>query len=129
MRDKDTSIGALIGQLLNELSALLRAEIQLAKTEAEEKISQVKRAIAVFVVAFVFVFAAVVAMTSGTALAFQALGLDPVAAEFATAALALAIAGILGWIGAAWLKPKALAPDKTISELKRNRAAIMNATD
>jgi hypothetical protein len=118
----DRSIGALVRDASAQVSTLVRAEVELAKSEV---VREVKRGVTGSIF---FIIAAVVALYSSFFFFFF-LGellsewLDRWAAFGIVFVLMLLFAGLCGLLG--WLKVRKIrAPQKTISSVKETAAAL-----
>jgi hypothetical protein len=117
-----------IRELRSEIKALIRQEIELAKTEASEKVRLLKRNIINLALGGFIAYAALIVLLFGlsgfVALGFAALGLS----QLISAALAhTTIALIVGLIGYMFIRKatkafstESLAPEKTLESLGRN---------
>ena len=112
----------LLSDALNQLSTLIRTEIQLARTELTGKAAKAAMGLAMLGGALVLGIAA-------TVLVFLAVAewLDNVIPEgfslFISGLIAAAIAGGLAWSGLQRMKADELAPKRTMEQLQRDAAA------
>ncbi len=120
------SLGELFADLSAQISALVRQEVQLAKTEITQKVSGFAKGAAALAVAvflgiaafFVLLLAAIYAL---------ALVLPGWAAALIVAVVLLVIAGIAAFIGIGMLKKAAPPlPEKTIETLKETPEWLKN---
>ncbi|MBO0347340.1 phage holin family protein [Roseibium limicola] len=100
----DRSIGTLFSRLLQEVSQLLRGEVQLAKQELKVQVLNLQTAALFFALAFILVFGGLLALLACAHFGLVAAGLPPVGAAAIIAATALVLAGLCGFIGARCLK-------------------------
>lgn len=123
------SIADLIGDLANDITGLFRKEVQLAKTEASEKLDQVVDASqglavgAVLAIGAVGVFLAAL-VTGLSALLVVGLGMDDATANFIAS---LVVAVVVGGIAWAFIQ-RSLSALKA-SRLNLNRTAHSLARD
>jgi hypothetical protein len=115
-------LSELLSDALNQVSALIRTEIQLARTELMGKavkaatgVGMMAGALAVAIAALVLIFMAVAewlheVVPEGFALLISGL-------------LALAISGGLAWSGLQRVRADELAPKRTLEQLQRDAAA------
>ena len=96
-------IGELVHELIEEGKAYARAEIDLYKTIATSKARAFVLPMALFVTAFVLALAAVTALAVGVVIALAKF-LGPFLAGIVGLLIFSAIAGGLGWWGAARLR-------------------------
>jgi hypothetical protein len=121
-------IAELLGGLVNDLSTLFRQEVQLAKTEASEKVSQATGAAASIAIGGVLVLGALgvllAAIVSLLAALFVNMGMDPTLANALSAFSVTAVVGIAGWTfinrGTSALKASNLNLNRTASSLGRD---------
>ncbi|MDF2763492.1 MAG: hypothetical protein K0S81_486 [Rhodospirillales bacterium] len=115
-------LSELLSDALNQFSALIRTEIQLARTELTGKAAKAATGLAMMAGGLVVGIAAMV-------LIFMAVAewLDDVIPEgFArllSGLIAAAIAGGLAWSGLQRMRADELAPKRTIEQLQRDAAA------
>jgi len=123
---RKTSIFGLIGDLKDETKTFIKEEIQLAKTEISEKISQMGRnAVGIAVGGFV-AYAGLIVFLAGLGLllgfAFEKLGLQPALAAFIGFAIIGLIAAAIGYAFIAEalksFSHSSMKPEKTIETLK-----------
>ena len=115
-------LSELLSDALNQFSALIRTEIQLARTELSAKAVKAAMGIAMMAGALVVAIAAVV-------LVFLAIAewLDNILPEgfalFVSGLIAAAISGALAWSGLQRVRADQLAPTRTMEQLQRDAAA------
>jgi len=99
--DTNHPIGDLLGGLVSDVSMLFRKEIELAKTEASEKLDEMLSAGrnlaigAVLAIGAIGVFLA--ALVSGIAALLVAMGMHPSAANFVAAVVVTIVVGGVAW--------------------------------
>jgi uncharacterized membrane protein YqjE len=122
----DKSVGELVFDVSERTSTLVREEIELAKTEISEKISQLVRGSVVGVVAGVFLFLALILIMEGVAWLLNDLVFDNFwLGFFVEAGLFLLIAAIGGWIAyRSLLKGAPPTPDLAIEQAKLTRERL-----
>jgi len=121
-------IAELLGGLVNDLSTLFRKEVQLAKTEASEKVGQAMGAAASIAIGGVLALGALGVLLSAIVSLLAALlvnmGLDPTLANALSAFVVTAVVGIIAWVsvnrGLAALKASNLNLNRTASSLGRD---------
>jgi hypothetical protein len=121
-------LGELLGGLVGDLSTLFRKEVELAKTEAGEKISQTMGAAASIAIGGVLALGALGVFLSAVvgliAAFFVNQGMDPTLANALAALVVTAVAGIVGWMfiskGLNALKASNLNLNRTASSLSRD---------
>jgi uncharacterized membrane protein YqjE len=122
----DKSVGELIFDVSERTSTLVREEIELAKTEISEKVSQLVRGSVVGAVAGVFLFLALILIMEGVAWLLNDLVFDSFwLGFFVEAGLFLLIAAIGGLIAyRALLKGAPPTPDLAIEQAKLTRERL-----
>jgi hypothetical protein len=126
--DDMRSIARLFGDALENLSKLLRTEIQLAKAEITQKATNAGVGIGMLFGAMLLLVPALVLLLMALAIGLVQLGLSPVTSYFLSGCLALVGAAVLAMVGMSRLKPEALKPQVTISEVRRDVAAAKEMT-
>jgi Mg2+/Co2+ transporter CorB len=115
-------LSELLSDALNQFSALIRTEIQLARTELSAKAAKAAMGLAMMAGALAVAIAAVV-------LVFLAIAewLDNILPEgfalFVSGLIAAAISGALAWSGMQRVRADQLAPTRTMEQLQRDAAA------
>jgi len=122
------SISRLFGDALDNLSKLMRTEIQLARAEITEKATTAAVGAGMLIGALFLLTPALVLFLIAFAIWLTQLGLSPVTAHFLAGCLALIASAGLAFIGASRLKPSALKPDVTIREVNKDIAVAKEMT-
>jgi membrane protein implicated in regulation of membrane protease activity len=117
------SISRLFGDALDNLSKLIRTEVQLARAELTEKASKAAIGAGMLFGAMLLLIPALVLFLMALAAWLISLGLSPVTAHFLSGCVALVVSGVLAYVGYERLKPSSLTPRETIREVKRDIAA------
>jgi uncharacterized membrane protein YqjE len=126
--DRDQrSIGRLLTDLSTETTALLRGEIDLAKAELSEKVSQAAMAVAALAAGALVLFAGFLVLLDaavfGLGRVLEPYGLPALAALIV--AIGTMIVGlIILLIGRSALKAENLAPRRTAESLRRDREFV-----
>lgn len=124
----DKGVGELVTDVTEKTSILIREEIELAKAEISEKISQIIRGSVVGIVAGVFAFLALILIMHGVAWLLNdvVFGNDNFWLGFLVeAGVFLLIAGVAGLIAyRSLMKGAPPTPDQAIEEAKETRAAL-----
>src|SRR6478609_10251275 len=105
---KDRSVGKLIADATEDLSTLVRGEIELAKIELKQTAVTAAAGSVMFVVAGVFAFLALIMLLIALAFGLVALGVWPWLAFVIVALLLIASGALLGYLG--YRKVKKLGP-------------------
>ena len=115
-------ISELLSDALNQLSALIRTEIQLARTEIAGKAARAALGLAMLGGAMAVAIAALVLLLMS--LAEQLDNVMPKGLALLIAGLiGAAISGGLAWVGLQRMRAEELAPKRTIEQLQRDAAA------
>ncbi|SDJ51785.1 Putative Holin-X, holin superfamily III [Actinokineospora alba] len=119
----DQSIGTLVKDATTHLSTLVRAEVELAKSEVTGEIKKGLKGSIFFIVALTVLLYSSFFLFFALAELLADLGLVRSAAFGIVFGLMLVIAGLFGFLG--WRKVRAIrAPQRTISSMKDTAAAI-----
>jgi uncharacterized membrane protein YqjE len=105
---KDRSIGNLIADATEDLSTLVRGEIELAKIELKQTAVTAAAGSVMFVIAGTFAFLALIMLLIALAYGLIAAGLWPWVAFIVVGLLLIAAGAILGYVG--YLKVQKLGP-------------------
>jgi hypothetical protein len=116
------SIPDLLKIFANDLSTLLRQEVQLARTETSEKIGEMTGAIALIAGAAVLVIPGLVVLMQAVAAMLTANGMQAHWALLLVSIAVLGLGAILFMLGFERLRVSRLAPDRTIHQLRRDAA-------
>jgi uncharacterized membrane protein len=115
----ERSLGSLFSELTREMTTLVRQEIQLAKAETSEKVSQAMSGVVALVAGGITLFAGLLVLEYAAIL-----GLDVFfelwVATLIVAALNLIVGVIAVMSGRSRLKAANLAPQKTAESLRRD---------
>jgi hypothetical protein len=117
------SIPDLLGDAVNQLAKLIGNEFALARAELADKAAQVARASALIGAGAVLMIPALVVLLFAIAAALMHAGISDPVAYLLTAIGAMAISGILIWVGISRLSGDALTPKVTIEQLERDKMA------
>src|SRR6478609_10189675 len=94
----DRSIGKLVADATEDLSTLVRGEIELAKIELKQTAVQAAAGSVMFIVAGTFAFLALIMLLIALAFGLIALGVWPWLAFLIVALLLIASGALLGWL-------------------------------
>ena len=117
------SIPDLLGDAVNQLAKLIGNEFALARAELADKAAQVARASALIGAGAVLMIPALVVLLFAIAAALMHAGISDPVAYLLTAIGAMAISGILIWVGISRLSGDALTPKVTLDQLERDKLA------
>lgn len=121
-------IADLLGGLVSDISTLFRKEVQLAKVEASEKVSEAAGAAGSIAIGGVLVIGALgvflAALVSLLAALFVNMGMDPTLANALSAVVVALVFGLAGWMtinkGLNALKASNLNMNRTAASLGRD---------
>ncbi|MBB3595903.1 putative membrane protein [Rhizobium sp. BK529] len=126
--NENTPLSELIGGLLSDVTGLLRKEIDLAKTEASEKLNRALGGIETLVIGIVLAIGAVgvllSALVSGLSAVLARNGMsEPTASALAAVIVGLVI-GVIAWLlvsrGISAVRDTQLTLDRTAASLRRD---------
>lgn len=118
------SLGQLVADATQDVSTIVRNEIQLAKAEVKTDVTKAGKAIAMFAVAGVFAFLALILLLITAAQALIALGVAAWLAYLIVAVVLLVIAGILALVGKKALSTVNGKPERTIRNAQETVEAL-----
>jgi uncharacterized membrane protein YqjE len=122
----EKSVGELVFDVSERTSTLIREEIELAKAEISEKVSQLLRGSVVGVVAGVFLFFALILIMEGVAWLLNDLVFDNFWLGFFVEAALFIVIGVVAVLVAvrAFKKGAPPTPDQAIEEAKLTRERL-----
>jgi hypothetical protein len=106
--------------LFGQLTSLVRKESQLARAEISEKATRALSGMAMILLGMVLLIPALVILLQAAIAGLIENGMQPAIAALIVGGIALIVGMVLGLVGWSWVKPKALVPDRTIEQLKRD---------
>lgn len=122
--NNQTSVADLFGNVVTELSTLLRKEVQLARAELGEKAGQAAGAVASLAIGGVLLLAALIFLLQALVVLLVYLGVPMGWAELIVAA----VVGLIGYLllrgGLNRLKASNLVPSRTAEQLSRDAAVV-----
>ena len=119
---QERSAPALVGDLLNQTTELMRKEIQLFRAEISEKASQVFTAVGLLAAGAVIALTALNVLAAALVAAIENLGLEGAWAALIVGLAFAILAYILAQKGINDLKAQNLAPDRTQRSLSKDAA-------
>ena len=122
-RQDDRSLGELFSDLSREMSALVRQEVALAKTEMTEKVSVIGKNAALVAVGGALLFTALLALVATCIIALANAMPWWLAALIVTIIVAI-IGGVVAWMGVENLKRASIAPTQTVDTIKEDATWI-----
>jgi uncharacterized membrane protein YqjE len=123
----EKSLGDLFADLSRETSTLVREEVRLAQVEMTQKATRLGKASGMIVAGGFVVYAGLLAIVAGIALALVAMGMAPwIAAILVGAAFAI-IGGLLAMQGISTIKHLDPIPRQTLETLKEDKEWLKTA--
>src|ERR687891_1747447 len=120
MHTRERSLKDLLADLTENITTLFRKEIQLARAETSEKITQVGVAIGAIAGGAILALAALIVLLQALVIGIAAAGVPPGWASLIVGVIVAVIAYVLIHKGTSDLKASNLAPSRTVDSLKRD---------
>jgi hypothetical protein len=114
------AIPRLFGDAVEQLGKLVQNEVQLARAELAQKVTQASIGAAYVVGAAILCIPVLVVLLIALALGLIQAGLSPVLAHLAAAACGAVVSAILAMVGMSYLKPENLKPKVTMRQVERD---------
>ena len=124
---KTASTTSLLGTIVDQLSALIRAELHLARSEVDQNLRRAGVALGMIVAAVVLLMTALNVLAAALSAGLAELGLDPGWAALIVGVIFAGIAWALLSKGLNDLKMSSLAPSRTAENVKRDARAVKGA--
>ena len=124
MHTDDRSLKDLLADLTESITTLLRKEIQLARAETSEKVTQVGVAIGSIAGGAILALAALIVLLQALVIAITEAGVPAGWASLIVGVIVAVVAYVLIHKGTNDLKASNLAPDRTMSSLKRDAQVV-----
>jgi Putative Actinobacterial Holin-X, holin superfamily III len=119
-RPNDRSFGNLLSELSKDIATLFRKEIELARAETSEKVTQSMVAIGSIAGGAILALAALIVLLQALVIAITELGVPPALSSLIVGVVVAAVAYGLIHKGTSDLKAGSLAPTRTLGSLKRD---------
>ncbi len=123
------SAGGLLSDAMNNVSSLVRNEVDLARAEISENISKAGVAVGLIAGAAIIALVALNVLAAALVAALTEAGIEAGWAALIIGAVLAVIAFILMGKGVNDLKLSSLAPTRTVKNVKRDAAAVKEAYD
>jgi hypothetical protein len=124
----DRSLKDLLSDLSNSITTLFRKEIQLARAETSEKVSQVAIALGSIAGGAILALAALIVLLQALVLGITEAGVPPGWASLIVGVIVAAIAYASIHKGTSDLKASNLAPNRTVDSIKRDAQVVKEQT-
>lgn len=118
------STPSLLADLMTQTSSLVGKELQLARTELSEKVTQGVTGLALMIGGAVFLIGAVNVLLAAAVAALVEAGIAAPWSSLIVAGAVAVIGGLLVSIGLSNLKVSKLAPNRTADQMKRDAAMV-----
>jgi hypothetical protein len=122
----ERTLGQLVADASHDLSRILRSEVALAKAELKADAQAAATGAAMFVVAAVFAFLALILLLIAAAYGLVAAGLDPWLAFLIVAVVLLLVGVVLVLVGRAQVR-RVGPPERTIRSTRETVEALKGA--
>lgn len=127
-RRDDRSLGELFGDLVGQMSTLVRKEIELARTEMTDRASAAGRDAAMVGLGGAMAYAGLLVLLAAIVLGLIEAGLDPWIAALLVGVVVAAIGGALIAKGRSGLANTDLTPKRTIESLQEDAELVKERT-
>ena len=117
------SFSELISGGLEQVTALFRSEIQLAKAEMTRKVTTATAAIAMMVAGLAFAIATLVMLLTTVATFLAEAGLGAGLSFLIATVLGGVLTGLLVWMGIQKLKSETVVPERTVRQVQMDAQA------
>jgi hypothetical protein len=124
MHTEDRSLKDLVTHLTESITTLFRQEIQLARAETSEKVTQVGVAIGAIAGGAILALAALIVLLQALVIAITEAGVPAGWASLIVGVVVAAVAYVLIHKGTNDLKGSNLAPSRTMGSLKRDAQVV-----
>lgn len=115
----EPSLGALFTEMTDQISILLRREVELARVETEEKVATTVRSAASMIGGGVIAYAGLIVVLLGIAYGLAAV-IDLWVSTLIVGVITLLIGGLMFMAGRNAINEVNLVPEKTIKSVQRN---------
>ena len=120
----DRSLKDLLSDLSGSITTLFRKEIQLARAETSEKITQSMVALGAIAGGAILALRALIVLLQALVIAIAEMGVPPALASLIVGLVVAAIAYFMIHKGTNDLKASSLAPDRTMDSLRRDAQLV-----
>src|SRR4030095_15279691 len=128
LTNDNRTVGEMFAELSREIRTLVHQEIQLARTELTEKVSQLGTGVGFVFGGGVVAYGGFLAIVAAIVLALTAMGLPGWAAALVAGILVAGAGYLLIRSGLAALRPDQLTPHQTIDTLKEDAQWLRTQT-
>jgi hypothetical protein len=128
LTNDDRTLGEMFAELSREIRTLVHQEIQLARTELTEKVSQFGKGVGFVIGGGLVAYGGFLAIVAAIVLALSAMGLPGWAAALVGGILVAGAGYLLIRSGLAALRPDQMTPHQTIDTLKEDAQWLKTQT-
>jgi len=121
---RDQSFGSLAGELISEVTTLLRQELHLAQAEAAEKAGQAQAGVMALLVGFLLAFCALLTLLQGLVIALSGVLPAWLASTLVGVAIAILAFAFIKY-GQNNLRAKNLLPHRVMKSVREDRNMVM----
>ena len=120
----DRSLKELFSELSSSITTLFRKEIQLARAETSEKITQSMVAVGAIAAGAILALSALIVLLQALVIAIAEMGVPPALSSLIVGLIVAVIAYALIHKGTKDLKASSLAPNRTMDSLRRDAHVV-----
>lgn len=124
MSMNDRSLRSLTGNLIDDITRLIRQELRLAQVEAGEKASQIQTGVISIAAGMLLALAALLILLQALVLGLAKV-MTILSASIIVGVAVAVIALVLVWVGQAKLKATSLVPERTVSAVRADKDMIL----
>jgi drug/metabolite transporter (DMT)-like permease len=124
MATQDQSVKSLLAELVNNVSRLVRQELQLVQVETSEKTSQALEGVFVIIGGLLLAFAALLILLLAVVEGLSEF-MEPWLASLIVGVVVAVIAFVLIKVGQNSLKASSLTPDRTLRVMRDQKDMVM----
>ena len=121
-RDETRSVSALISEAFEQVSTLVRGEVNLAQAEMTAKAKSAAVGAGLIGGAALLVLPAIVLLLMALAALLTRAGVPDALSDLIAAIVGFAVSGILAYVGLERLRADSLKPNRTIVQLQKDAA-------
>lgn len=124
MSMNDRSLRSLTGNLIDDITRLIRQELRLAQVEAGEKASQIQTGVISIAAGMLLALAALLILLQALVLGLAKV-MSVLSASIIVGVAVAAVALVLVRVGQAKLKATSLVPERTVSAVRADKDMIL----
>jgi len=124
MAAQDQSVPALLRNLVDEITRLIRQELRLAQAETSEKLTQLQTGALALIVGLLLGFCALLILLQAIVVAL-ATAMPGWLASLIVGVVVAIVAFILVWQGQRNMNPANLVPERTLQSIRADKDAVI----